>query len=340
MEKFFIVGCPRSGTTMVQQALNRHSRVAIPPETKFFFSFLGHSRECQLRHIKRLEKDLGISLPRPRAAVRSLADARAFYDVMAHQYVERLQKKAVTGFGEKTPEHTSHLSHIQQLFPEAKILVLSRDGRDVASSLTRMPWMPAGLYVNFLVWLYYHRIVQQAKASAGPNFYFVRYEDIVADPQREFGGILRFLGLPDEPEVAAGWGNREGIPQREFAWKERALRKISRERVGVFQRELTSPQIAILERLGESALRSLGYPLLTDGKAPLSLGFLLKLGWDMAAFVSRLPWHSVANEVLGRSFFCHTPRSFRVLGFCRSLLETLRGFVPSAPLSPLPEPHG
>jgi hypothetical protein len=40
MEKFFIVGCPRSGTTMVQQALNRHSRVAIPPETKYFFHSL------------------------------------------------------------------------------------------------------------------------------------------------------------------------------------------------------------------------------------------------------------------------------------------------------------
>ncbi len=44
MNKFFIVGCPRSGTTMVQQALNRHPQVVIPPETKYFFSFYGHSQ--------------------------------------------------------------------------------------------------------------------------------------------------------------------------------------------------------------------------------------------------------------------------------------------------------
>src|SRR5262245_27843931 len=80
VEKFFIVGCPRSGTTMVQQALNRHSQVAIPPETKFFFSFFGHSRARQLRHIDRLNEDLRIRLPRPAARVRSVAEGRAFYE--------------------------------------------------------------------------------------------------------------------------------------------------------------------------------------------------------------------------------------------------------------------
>src|SRR5215831_4421176 len=58
VDKFFIVGCPRSGTTMVQQALNRHSQIVIPPETKFFFSFYGHSLAQQARHVRRLNADL------------------------------------------------------------------------------------------------------------------------------------------------------------------------------------------------------------------------------------------------------------------------------------------
>ena len=53
-------------------------------------------------------------------------------------------------------------------------------------------------------------------------------------PEHEFGSILKFLGLPDEPAVAKGFGNREGIPEREYGWKERALQKITRDRVGVF----------------------------------------------------------------------------------------------------------
>src|SRR5437763_600524 len=109
MDKFFIVGCPRSGTTMVQQALNRHSQVVIPPETKYFFSFSGPSHKQQLRHLDRLNADLKVRLPRPQTPVRTVAEGRAFYEIMARQYVRRLGKKGVTAFGEKTPEHTGHL---------------------------------------------------------------------------------------------------------------------------------------------------------------------------------------------------------------------------------------
>src|SRR5436305_11598723 len=96
MKHFFILGCPRSGTTMVQQALNRHSQVAIPPETKYFFSFLGHPRRSQARHVARLNADLGTRLPTPARRVRSDADGREFYELMARQYVRRLPKKGVT----------------------------------------------------------------------------------------------------------------------------------------------------------------------------------------------------------------------------------------------------
>lgn len=319
MEKFFIVGCPRSGTTMVQQALNRHSAIVVPPETKFFFSFFGHSRERQLRHIKRLDEDLKINLPVPAARVRSAADGRRFYETMARQYVRRVKKRGAVYFGEKTPEHTGHLSRIRQMFPRAKILVLVRDGRDVALSLSKVPWMSSDLYVNFLVWLYYHRAVQAARAHAGSDLYFARYEDIVADPERELGGILQFLGLPYEPAVARGCGNREGVPDREFPWKSRALERISAERVGVFRRELGASEIETLERLGRHALTSLGYQLTADGKKRLSLGFLLKLSFNVSKLFYRLPWHAVVRELWEGSFLGRT----RGISPLPSLLPTL-----------------
>jgi hypothetical protein len=289
---------------MVQQALNRHSAVAIPPETKFFFSFFGHSLACQARHLERLNADLDIDLPTSATPVRSLPEGRAFYETMARQYLRRLGKRGVTWFGEKTPEHTGHLPCILRMFPTAKIIVLYRDGRDVAHSLTRVPWMSSDLYVNFLVWLYYHRIVHHAMHSGCPNLYFARYEDIVADPEKELGGMLRFLGLPYERSVAEGHGNSEGIPQREYAWKGRALKRISTDRVGLFQQELSDDQVEILERLGNRALPALGYPLLTGGTRALSLGFWCSLGWQLARLVCRLPWHSVVHELVGHPFLC------------------------------------
>jgi hypothetical protein len=302
MEKFFIVGCPRSGTTMVQQALNRHSHILIPPETKYFFSFFGHPRRCQARHLERINTDLGIDLPKPARRVSSIAEGRAYYEDMARQYVERQRKRGVVYFGEKTPEHTGLLPRIRELFPDAKILVLYRDGRDVALSLTKVPWMSPNLYVNFLVWLYYCRIVRAEQQVARANIYFARYEDIVAAPEQELEGILSFLGLPYESAVAEGYGNREGVPEREVAWKGRALGPITTDRVGVFHRELTDDQLEVLERLGRDALPSLGYPLLTGGNRSLSLPLLLRLAYNLCRLLYRLPWHPLHKELLCRLF--------------------------------------
>src|SRR5690348_9193182 len=176
VNKFFIVGCPRSGTTMVQQALNRHSQIAIPPETKFFFSFFGQPEKHQRRHVERLNADLNIQLPLPEKRIASYDEGRAYFERMAQQYVEKLGKRTVTWFGEKTPEHTGHLPRIRQMFPEAKIIVLYRDGRDVASSLSRMPWMIPNVYVNFVVWLYYHWAIEREKKIDATNLYLARYE--------------------------------------------------------------------------------------------------------------------------------------------------------------------
>jgi hypothetical protein len=221
---------------------------------------------------------------------------------MARQYIERLGKRGVAYFGEKTPEHTGHLPRIREMFPNAKILVLYRDGRDVAASLSRMPWMTSDLYVNFLVWLYYHQVLEQARTVDSSNLFCVRYEDIVADPQGSFARILNFLELPYEAAVAEGCGNKEGIPEREYGWKSRALQKISTDRVATFQRDIDEGQLAILERLGRDVLPALGYQLTTDGNAPLSPGFLLRLSYNLLKFVYRLPWASLLNEFIVRSF--------------------------------------
>jgi Sulfotransferase family len=287
---------------MVQQALNRHSRIAIPAETKFFFSFIGRSLRAQRRHIDRLNRDLKISLTAPEARVSSLDEGRDFYEGMADKYVRTLEKSNVTCFGEKTPEHTSHITRIRDHFPKAKILVLIRDGRDVALSLAKAPWMPGGLYAGFLVWLYYQRILLAVQSELRPNMYFARYEDIVADPEGSFSEILDFLDLPYEPSVAHGWGNRAGIPQREYAWKANALKKITADRAGVFLRELDATQIADLERLGRDTLASFDYPLMTDVQTSLSARFLLKLARDVAGFAWCMPWHLLLQEFVDRAY--------------------------------------
>jgi hypothetical protein len=288
---------------MVQQALNRHPAIAIPPETKFFFSFLGHPIRRQRRHLDRLNTDLDVHLRLPEGGVRTDDEARAFYETMADEYVKVKGRAGVQYFGEKTPEHTAHIGRIRRLYPDSKILVLVRDGRDVALSLSKAPWMSGGLYVGLLVWLYYQRLVLRAEESGLSNLYFARYEDIVTNPHQEFRSILEFLDLPYHPAVAEGSGNTDGsIPEREFAWKANALKKINTERVGAFRTELTESQIDRMERLGGRTLETFGYSLMTGGRDRLSPRFLAGLSFRTAAFAAHLPWYTLLHEFLDPAF--------------------------------------
>jgi hypothetical protein len=285
---------------MLQQALNRHSKIVIPPETKFFFSFLGQSWRRQIEHVERLNRDLQVQLPIPNRRLTTRSEARSFFELMADLYLERLGRLNAVYFGEKTPEHTGRIWSIRRVFPEAKFLFIYRDGRDVAISLTKVPWMGKDLYVNYLIWLYYCQVLRQIQSDETIDLLCVKYEDVVTDSVAEFGNILNFLGLDYEPAVAKGYGNTEGIPPHEYQWKARALERITSDRIGVWRRALSATEIGALERLGRKTLESLGYELTTGGRDPLSRTFYLGLAWNLFMQTFRLPWSSVVNELLER----------------------------------------
>src|SRR5262249_6067540 len=150
---------------MVQQALNRHSQIVIPPETAYFNLFLGplgYARWTQRRFLKHLVADLEIDLPVPERRVHTPEDARALYQQMASLYPARLGREHVAYLGDKTPQHLLVLPQVLKVFPQAKILVIYRDGRDVALSLSKFPRAPADPYAGFALWLRYVRRQQWA----------------------------------------------------------------------------------------------------------------------------------------------------------------------------------
>lgn len=293
---FFIVGCGRSGTTMLQQALNRHSQIAIPPETRFF-AFLKFGKNSQRQHLHRLAWDLAIDLPLPRSRVCQVQEARNLYQQIAALYLQRLGRPQVTCFGDKTPENLLYIGDVRCHFPEAKIILIYRDGRDVALSLTKVPWTHSDLYVNFAIWLYYYRIHKKVIKSKMENVYTVKYEDLVARPELELEGVLKFLGLPNEPQVANDYGNVEGVPAWEHGWKAGALQRINTSRVGVWRRELLPDQIATLERWGGDALRALDYELSTSGEGRLPLFFFPRLLWKIAVWRAGKALRAIQSEL-------------------------------------------
>ena len=281
---------------MLQQALNRHSQIVIPPETKFFYYLVGQSRREQLRQIERLRRDLQIELPVPGGRIHTLEQARNYYDLMAETYCRRI-KRTPSYFGDKTPEHTSRIPIIRKTFPDAKIIFLYRDGRDVALSLSKVPWLNCDVNVGIWIWQRYHWMIQRAMQDRNLDFHVVRYEDIVSHPQRELSLLIEFLGLPYEQAVGDGCGNREGISQRELPWKEMALERIVDTRKDVWKHELTRMQLHGTESLAGSSLRVLGYELVTEPISPWSLVIHAKLAMGLLRCGASLPVSCIVNEM-------------------------------------------
>lgn len=273
MKKFFVVGCPRSGTTLLQRILNEHCQIVIPPETAFA-ELVTRSRRGQAAHWQRIKADLGIGLALPRRGLRGLADARDLYERMAHAYVQRVQRHGIAYFGEKTPQHQRYLSLLWRLFPEAKVVLVFRDGRDVAVSLSRQPWMSRDINVNFALWLHYASIQRRSEQARPLQLHAVQYESLVSAPETHVRKICEFLELDYQPTMLSQSREFAGVPDWEMPWKAAALRPITTDQIGQWRQVLSHDQLHRLEGWGGTALRRLGYTLSSEDRWRLPPIFL------------------------------------------------------------------
>jgi hypothetical protein len=103
---------------------------------------------------------------------------------------------------ERTPAHALHLDLIGAVFPDAWVLHIVRDGRDVARSLVSQSWGPTSVAEAAAEWDETVRAARRAGRDLH-RYREVRYEDLVQDPASNLAAVLRWLGLEaGEPELA------------------------------------------------------------------------------------------------------------------------------------------
>ncbi|WP_353260057.1 sulfotransferase family protein, partial [Prochlorothrix hollandica] len=145
----FLVGCPRSGTTLLQSLLGAHSHIAVFPETKFFqhldacYEPKRHRLGLRSRRLPgRLRTFFGEELQRPDLLSRFPRSDRP-WSLWPRPYVrsflavmqELTQAQGKRRFLEKTPDHVYHLACVERWVPQAIVLHLVREGADVVASL-------------------------------------------------------------------------------------------------------------------------------------------------------------------------------------------------------------
>ncbi|MGH3387537.1 MAG: sulfotransferase family protein, partial [Actinomadura sp.] len=149
----FVVGCPRSGTTLLQLMLHAHPRIAIPPETRFLLpafdtrhAFGDLCDEANLRELARwIAEDKAtkfddLGLDPDRIIEEIVAGPPTVGTAMATVFQAYAQRFGKPRWGDKRPSYIRRLDVILRMFPDAQIVHLIRDGRDCVASLMEMPW--------------------------------------------------------------------------------------------------------------------------------------------------------------------------------------------------------
>ena len=192
----FLVGARRSGTNWLQRTICAHpDAMAIPSETHLFSHGLAPLVERFQHGAVASPKTAKVYLPRRELYdwLRELAD-RTFGGLAA------ALAPGARLIVERTPWHAYHLDLIGAVYPDAAVVHIVRDGRDVARSLLSQEWGPTRMRDAAEEW---RSSVVAARAGAGQvgRFLEVRYEDLLADPAAQVPQLYRWLGLDDGDAV-------------------------------------------------------------------------------------------------------------------------------------------
>ncbi len=204
----FILGAPRSGTSLLTRIINAHPDIGVPFETQFYRDFYPlRARYGDLereRSRERLVRDMLAGshmreirpLPSPERILQLFTrhDMHGALDALMRAWLETQGKSR---WAEKTPPHTLCWRDLVGGFPDAKLIGIMRDGRDSTLSWRMAPFGPKHYVTLARKWTRYIEALEAARAALPPGqFLQLRYEDLVADPERTTRDVCAFLGIP------------------------------------------------------------------------------------------------------------------------------------------------
>jgi hypothetical protein len=247
----FVIGAPRSGTTLLRLILDSHPRISCGEETHFL-------------------RDLGSIVGRHWDLVSTYGFDRDWWVARIAGFYESFQAEVLARTGkarwaEKDPTYTLILDLIDWLFPDAVYVHLLRDGHDVVASFRDRWGYRSAARAARGEWARYVRAARALGARLPAERYLeLRYERLVRDPETEARRLFDFLGEPWHPEVldfdpaehSATERYRRFTASRREAGGESAT--IYRSRVGAGGAALDPFLRALLRRGARDLLEELG----------------------------------------------------------------------------------
>ena len=266
-EPVFVVGGRRSGTTLLATLLDRHSQIAVPPETHFFGHFRRRIEDPSvLQHGELVAEFLANqrALDMKLDPVRLLDRFRRYPADLAHLFRASLEEYA-SAFGkprpgEKTPGHLEFVPTILQWFPDAKVVCIIRDGRAAVLSAARLGWRGGDIVGLSMIWRQSVRWMFAWERQYPRSFLRVRYEDLLQDSTGTLDIVDRFVGIRFEAGQLDVSVPTHAVPDWEAKWKAKSAAELDAGRLNAWRREASEEEQWLMNLVLGRDLRRLDYP--------------------------------------------------------------------------------
>ena len=267
----FLIGAPRSGTTLLARMLAAHSQIHGRAEPHLItpLAHLGYFGTVQKapydpNNVRQAIQELVAELPKREADY--LAALRAYTDHIYAQIMATAPGKRF--FLDKTPAYALVLPFLTRLYPRSRYVVLTRHPLAVLSSYTESFF--AGDYQvavdhNPILARYVPALAHMVRTQPVP-IVWVKYEELVRDPESHFRRVCEYLSVPFEPQCVtygesgedfAGLGDPVGVDQHSRP----VTTSVDRWAAEIANQPQTLALVSrLIDELDPADLATLGYP--------------------------------------------------------------------------------
>lgn len=237
LSRVFLVGCPRSGTTLLQAMLGANREIASFPESHLFIK--GRRLGARLapgwvarRNLLNFAEQLKVG---DRYRWMRVSIAPEHYQRELISLLDELtQERKKRIWIEKTPNHVLAVDEIRRLLPACRFIHLIRDGRAVVASLydvtQKHPKLWGGPMTIEQCVVEWNRAVLASRTAmmTGSDGIIVKYHSLTEDPVSELRRICGFIGVSYEAHMVTSYGDTTtSIVGSQEAWKRRVSDAVS-----------------------------------------------------------------------------------------------------------------
>jgi len=284
----FIVGAPRSGTTLLQYMLRSHPGLSLPTgESHFVIALYRNAtaygdlsqpdnvravlRAMEAQSAEFLHTDLhGMKFDAEALTQELVAEGRrTMRDLVTALFERNAAGEGKPRWGDKTPYYVLHIPKLLEWWPDAQIIHVIRDGRDVALSMfgRRHDFRAYNTYHAARQWEQYVEAgLEHGRRLAVEQYLELRYEDMIGDQRAALQRICGFLGEVYSDDLME---YRKPRGPGKTPMLQKPVQSSNKDK---WKQEMTPRQIRVFESAAGETLRKCGYALTTPAtRLPLVL---------------------------------------------------------------------